>query len=153
MSHRSTREFTLSESSETVASSRLPWVVLVITKHTVVNLCLLLLKSITHNSTDNGANAARASRLLASLRSISQAPLSKVQHATAYKGREWLVTGCQCCQSLTWCCSPEPSPPLSLLQLHLDHAHLQIPPLPDFRQGAIQPNLLPTEGLFDHLKH
>ena len=60
----------------------------------------LLLKSVTHNSTDNGANA------------------------TAYKGREWLVTGCQLCQSLPWHCSPEPSPLLSPLQSRLDHTHL-----------------------------
>ena len=36
--------------------------------------------------------------------------------ATAFKGSEWLITGCQLCQSLTWLCSPERSPPLSLLQ-------------------------------------
>ena len=33
--------------------------------------------------------------------------------ATAFKGSEWLVTGCQLCQSLTWLCSPERSLPLS----------------------------------------
>ena len=50
----------------------------------------------------------------------------EVQHATAYKGREWLVTVCQLCHSLTWRCSPERSPPIPLLQPRIDQAHLHI---------------------------
>ena len=67
-----------------------------------------------------GLSAARASRLLFLCLHLP----SEVQHATAFKGRDRLVSGCQLCQSLTWLCSPELSPPLSLS--HLDHAHLHI---------------------------
>ena len=72
----------------------------------------------------------------------SQAALQCISHASAiwgpataaFKGSEWLVTGCQLCQSPTWLCSPEHSPPLSLspLQPCPDHAHLQKQYIPQY---------------------
>ena len=74
-----------------------------------------------------GLNLAHASRPLASWLLSWASPMpppSEVEHATAFKRKEWFLTECQLCQSLTWCCSPESSPPLSLPQPCLDRAHL-----------------------------
>ena len=56
-----------------IVRSGLPWVISAVTKHTVVDLGLLLLRSVIHNSTDNGANTACASCFMASVLSYFQA--------------------------------------------------------------------------------
>ena len=80
--------------------------------HTVLDLTLIYFVQITLDTImqSTGLSAARASRLLFLCLHLP----SEVQHATAFKGRDRLVSGCQLCQSLTWLCSPELSPPLSL---------------------------------------
>ena len=111
---------------DTVAFSMLPWVVWTRTKHTVLGVNLLLLDTTkyTDTGTERGScvsscvsSCSSSSALLLSCAPPMHPP-SEVQHATAYKGRRWLVIGCHLCQSLTWCCSPEPLPPLSLSYSH-----------------------------------
>ena len=69
--------------------------------------------------------------------------LSEVQHTDGFKGRLWLANRGQLCQSVTWRCSPEPSPPLSLSPVAaLNHAHLHLtpPPADEAPGGECGPN-------------